>query len=150
MKRFGRVGVAFASAIIAAFIVSAISALIQYGANAKLEGILVGVIFDAYLVVPGLILALPFVIFVDRIDGWRLWSMAAVGFLIGPATIFAIALFVKVSEDGAVFDEEHLEWWCLAAAISALTTALYLTTLKTCYSDLVQSKPPGIIGPLST
>jgi hypothetical protein len=72
---------------------------------------------------------LPFILLGPSIEGQRIYVLAAIGILIGPAVIGAINLYGWYFERNAGTD---FGWRVvsLATVISSLTTGFYLTLLK--------------------
>jgi len=79
--------------------------------------------------IPGWIVALPFILFRPNIEGHRIYVLATIGILIGPAIIGTLNLCSWCIDRSAGTD---FGWRVvlLATVISALTTGIYLTLLK--------------------
>ena len=92
------------------------------------------VYFDSWVVVlsvPGWLLAIPIVLLVRNIRGWRFWLYCAVGACFGPALILAAALYSAVrTPNFAGFSGDSMSVVYLAGAISTVTTFLYLVMLR--------------------
>ena len=87
--------------------------------------------------VPGWLIALPILLFTPNIEGRRVYILACIGTLIGPATIGAINLCVWLVDRNAGTD---FGWGfvLIATVISALTTSIYLTFLKLSLRNRIQ------------
>jgi hypothetical protein len=128
MTRWKRVGLSFASAVIAE-IMTALAINIPGGRHLFLEHIFGFIYFASFLVIPGWLLALPVLLFLKRTDGWHLGLMALIGISIGPFIDLGMDLWSFLSSPTAIFNI-YLPWLYMATAISAIATALYLTALK--------------------
>ena len=87
--------------------------------------------FDPWVIVmslPGWVLAIPIVLLVKNIGGWRFWMYWAIGVSIGPALVLAVAMYSGPGLAGFAGGSVSLVY--LAAAISGLTTLLYLLLLQ--------------------
>ncbi len=87
--------------------------------------------FDPWVIVvslPGWVLAIPIVLLVKNIRGWRFWMYWAIGVCIGPALILGVALYSGPGLAAIPGGATSLIY--LAAAISGLTTLLYLLLLR--------------------
>jgi hypothetical protein len=79
----------------------------------------------------GWLVALPFVILASNFSGRRIWVLAAVGILIGPAVILAFALYSRLTlGDGAGFWPGASDFLLFAAIISAASTFSYLLLIR--------------------
>jgi hypothetical protein len=130
MSRWKRVVLSLASALGAQLIVGFVQCA-RGTRGALLEGLIVFMWFGAFLVIPGWIIALPIVLSFKRIDGWRIWIQALLGCLIGPLIMGLIGLFsVLTRPPTTTWAPGTISFVYLAAAISILATAIYLTTVK--------------------
>ena len=90
--------------------------------------------FDPWVIMlslPGWILAVPIVLLVTNIRGWRFWIYLAIGVCFGPAIILGKALYDAVrAPNFAGFPENSMSMVYLAGAISGLTTLFYLFLLR--------------------
>jgi hypothetical protein len=98
-------------------------------------GLLTGVIyFDTWVVVlsvPGWLLAIPIVLLVKNIRGWRFWMYCAIGVLFGPALILAIGFYSALRAPSfAGFPGDSMSVVYIATAVSGLATFLYLVLLR--------------------
>ena len=98
-------------------------------------GLLTAVVyFDTWVVllsVPGWLLAIPIVLLVRNIRGWRFWVYCAIGACFGPALILAVALFSAVrAPNFAGFPGDSMSVVYMAGAVSTVTTLLYLVKLR--------------------
>jgi hypothetical protein len=87
--------------------------------------------FDPWVIMlslPGWALAIPIVLLVKNIYGWRFWMYWVIGLCLGPAIILAVALYTGPGLGAIPFGSTSLVY--LAAAISGLTTLLYLLRLR--------------------
>jgi hypothetical protein len=91
-------------------------------------------IFDAWVVLlslPGWLLAIPIVLLVRNIRGWRFWIYCAAGACFGPALILAVALYSAVRVPNfAGFPGDSMSVVYMAGAVSTVSTLLYLVTLR--------------------
>ncbi len=81
------------------------------------------------LSLPGWALGVPFVLLVTNIRAWRFWMYWAIGLCIGPALILAVALYSGPGLAGFP-GSNSMSLFYLAAAISGLTTLIYLILLR--------------------
>lgn len=91
------------------------------------------VFFDYWVVLlslPGWLLAIPAVLLVKDLSGWRFWVYLALGSCIGPVLILGIASYFALSAPRFVgFPQNSMPTAGLAAGISCLTTLIYLLLL---------------------
>ena len=127
-NRWKRVGLSFASAIAADIII--IGAVATRNApGAKWDGFLLMSSFALCFILPAWLLTLPAVILIDKLNGWRLAILIAIGCLIGPTATAAMNIWslhenpTQIPHWPGVFDY-------FALAISITATILYLTILK--------------------
>jgi hypothetical protein len=81
--------------------------------------------------IPGWLLAIPFVLLVRNIRGWRFWMYLTLGACFGPALILGVELYSAVrgmSFEG--FPDHSTSVVYMAGAVSTLTTLLYLLLLR--------------------
>jgi hypothetical protein len=124
------------SAVVGAGVSGACAAAQQFVANShghlSAMGLWTAILFfDPWVIVlslPGWVLAIPIVLLVRNIRGWRFWMYWAVGILIGPVLIMAVALYSGPGLGGLPGGSMSLLY--LATAISALTTLIYLLLLR--------------------
>jgi hypothetical protein len=128
MTRWKRVGLSFASAIAAELLVC-LAVFWWNNHSAQWLGFLGFMSFTSVLVVPGWLLALPFLIFLKRTDAWHLGLMALIGVLIGPFIVLGLDVWSWLSSPTSLFTI-FVPWLYMATAISAVATAFYLTSLK--------------------
>jgi hypothetical protein len=98
-------------------------------------GLLTAILFfDGWLVVlslPGWLLAIPVVLLVTNIDGWRFWMYLAIGICFGPALIFAASWFAATRGLSlAGFAGGSMSLVYIAGAVSGLATLFYLFLLR--------------------
>jgi hypothetical protein len=90
--------------------------------------------FDPWVMVlslPGWALAIPVVLLVRNICGWRFWMYWATGVCFGPAIVLAVALYSAVlGPSFAGFPESSMSVVYVAGAVSGLTTLIYLLLLR--------------------
>lgn len=87
--------------------------------------------FDLWIIVPSLVvwvLAVPIVLLVRNIRGWRFWMYLAIGISIGPAVVLAVALYTGPGFAGILGSSMAAVY--LAGAVSGLTTLIYLLLLR--------------------
>jgi hypothetical protein len=125
MSRWKRTGLAFGSAFFSELLMSTILSLHDHSG---LVGIEAGLFAFSIFVLPGWLLSLPFILSINRIDGWRLWVLAVPGILIGPSVIAAWAIVCHVTEGESV--RSFFDVGGVATAISFISTAIYLTAFK--------------------
>jgi hypothetical protein len=136
MSRGKRIALSFVSAIVAELLVFAAISL-RSPAGARLDGFLIAFGFALYFVIPCWVLSLPAVVLIDPINRGRLWTLAAIGILIGPATMLAFDLWMWWHHPTTTIKWPGL-WDYDAAAISFVATILYLTLLKTSSGRRIQ------------
>jgi hypothetical protein len=90
--------------------------------------------FDCWVVafsLPGWVLAIPFVLLVKNIEGWRFWMYWVIGSCFGPALMVAVGLNNGLrSTNFELFFQNAMTMMRLAIPISCLTTLLYLLLLR--------------------
>jgi hypothetical protein len=80
---------------------------------------------------PGWLLAIPIVLAVRNIAGWRFWMYFALGTFIGPIWILSMGLYFSlVSPHHAGFAPGPSDLYYRAVAVSSLTTLIYLLLLR--------------------
>ena len=87
--------------------------------------------FDLWIIIPSLVvwvLALPIVLLVRNIRGWRFWMYWAIGIAIGPAVVLVVALYTGPGFAGILGSSMSAVY--LAGAVSGLTTLIYLLLLR--------------------
>ena len=133
------------SAVIGAATCGSIIAIPQFLSNAHSRissmGLLTGVIyFDTWVVVlsvPGWLLAIPIVLLVRNIRGWRFWMYCAIGILFGPALILAVGFYSALRAPSfAGFPGDSMSVVYIAGAVSGLTGFLYLVLLRSAQNRL--------------
>jgi hypothetical protein len=129
MTRWKRFGISIASLAIAELIFSLIFAIQASPQKHWWTGAVAGLAAISIFAIPGWILTLPIILSVQKITGRHLWVLGVIGTLIGPFVIGAIDLISWKLDRSAGTD---FEWGVIgiATAISFLTTALYLASLK--------------------
>ena len=125
------------SAVVGAGVSGACGAAQQFIANAHGHlspmGLWTAILFfDPWVIMlslPGWALAVPIVLLVRNIRGWRFWMYWVIGLCLGPALILAVTLY---SGPGlaAFTGNNSMSPFYLAAAISGLTTLIYLLLLR--------------------
>jgi hypothetical protein len=84
-----------------------------------------------FLSLPGWLLAVPVVLLVRNIQGWRFWMYWGLGLLFGPAMILGISLYSTVrAPNFAGFPGNSISLVYLAGAISGLSSLIYLLLLR--------------------
>jgi hypothetical protein len=78
---------------------------------------------------PGWLLAIPIVLGVRDIDGWRFWVYFALGIGIGPLTLLGMKLYFSLASHAA-FVPGPIELYIRPVAVSSLTTLIYLLLLR--------------------
>jgi hypothetical protein len=78
---------------------------------------------------PGWLLAIPIVLAVRRVDGLRFWMYFALGIGIGPLTFLGMQLYFALASHAA-FVPGPIEFYLRPAAVSSLTTLIYLLLLR--------------------
>jgi len=128
MTRLKRVGLSFACAIAAELLVC-LPMFWWNNHSAEWLGFLGFVAYTSVLVVPGWIIALPFLLFLRRTDGWHLGLMVLIGVLIGPFIVLGLDLWYWLTVPTGMFTIFR-PWLYIATAISVVATAIYLTAFK--------------------
>lgn len=75
-------------------------------------------------------ITLPFVLMINRFDGWRFWFLAVSGSLIGPALSIALNLGIRLAEHQRFDIVEGWKVESVVTAISLIGTSLYLGFLR--------------------
>jgi hypothetical protein len=78
---------------------------------------------------PGWLLAIPIVLAVRHVYGWRFWMCFALGIGIGPLTFLGMQLYFALASHAA-FVPGPIEFYLRPAAVSSLTTLIYLLLLR--------------------
>jgi hypothetical protein len=90
--------------------------------------------FDPYVItlsLPGWVLAVPIVLLVRNIRGWRFWMYCAVGTFFGPFLILAVASYSAFRGPSlAGFPGNSMSTVYMAAAVSGLSSLIYLLLLR--------------------
>jgi len=129
----------FASMLIGASVTGAAVSAREILANAhgRISGI--GLLISALgfstwvivLSVPGWLLAIPVVLLVRNVRGWRFWMYFALGACFGPVLILGVEFYSAVrgmSFEG--FPSHSMSVVYMAGAVSTSTTLLYLLLLR--------------------
>jgi hypothetical protein len=103
----------------------------RFNAMALLTTIL---FFDSWVIalsVPGWVLAIPMVLLVRNVAGWRFWMYWAIGICFGPAMILAIGVYstVRGMSFTGVFGG-YASTVYMAGAVSGLSSLIYLLLLR--------------------
>lgn len=125
-----------ASAVVGAGVAGACAAAQQVIVNSHGHLSAMGVwtailFFDPWVIVlslPGWALAVPIVVLVTNIRGWRFWMWWAIGICLGPALVMVVALYSGPGFGGLPGSSMSAVY--LAAAVSGLTTLIYLLLLR--------------------
>jgi hypothetical protein len=140
MTRLKLVGWSLLSAILAE-VIAGLALCLPGSPGLRLEGLFGFFYFATFLVIPGWILALPFVLTINRLSGWRIWLVGVVGCCIGPALLISADLLVIVVGDSTAtltFDQTNRNLVLLATGISILSTALYIAFVKLSTRDSIK------------
>jgi hypothetical protein len=90
--------------------------------------------FDPWVIIvslPGWALAIPIVLLVKDIRGWRFWMYWGIGICFGPALVLAVAVFAATRGISfAGFPGNSMSVVYIAGAVSGLTTLIYLLFLR--------------------
>jgi hypothetical protein len=80
---------------------------------------------------PGWLIAIPIVLAVTNLQGWRFWALLCVGAAIGPVVIFAFGVYGHLTSPRSAFAWHAVRSLsAIAAGVSTLTTLIYLCVLK--------------------
>lgn len=107
-------------------IVGTVPTALRYGARYALPAVQIMPVYLLFAL-PGLVLALPFVLFFKNAKGYRAWIMLAVGSIIGPAFL---GIWAVLASHG------HFSWQANGAAlfmsvwIGLPTTVFYVVLLR--------------------
>ena len=129
----------FVSAVLGAGACGAVAASQQVVTNAhghlSAEGLWTAIVFfDPWVIalsLPGWFLALPLILLIRNVSGWRFWICWAIGIALGPVIILVVAWvaasrgLVLAGLPGGLASAYYL-----ATAISALTSLLYLLLVR--------------------
>jgi hypothetical protein len=108
------------------------SALAQRGftpPSVRMSGALMSFSFVLVYSAPGWLLALPAVLAIRTVDGWRLWFSAVLGSSIGPGVMYGMALYFSLRTGYFGFPEANV-WTVTAAVISVVATLTYIYFMK--------------------
>jgi len=84
-----------------------------------------------YLVIPGWLISLPIVLFINGNTRWQVFTLATLGILIGPFVILSIALYAEwMNPSHGTWAKGSMEFVYIATAISIIATTIYLIGLK--------------------
>lgn len=90
--------------------------------------------FDPWVItlsLPGWVLAIPMVLLVRNIAGWRFWMYWAIGICFGPAMILAVGFYSAArGMSFAGFPGNYASTVYLAGAVSGLSSLIYLLLLR--------------------
>jgi len=138
-NRWKRAGISFASAIASELLVGVGAASID-GPSLFIEHVFGFVYFASFLVIPGWLIALP-IILRKRFDRLTAWQQVAIGTLMGPSIMVAIGIYGGIeSGTGFAYKVEAFRLLYIAIGVSFLTSAIYVTALRFCFSkDFVQN-----------
>ena len=137
MSWWKRASLSITSAMIATVIVDYLMLLVD-NPHFDLATLESSMMWFLYLVIPGWLIALPFVILIGRADGWRFWLLACVGICIGPAIILLFDAYMKLHFPDGTLTPGAIEIVYLATGISTFATAIYLTVLRLCTRRSIQ------------
>jgi hypothetical protein len=129
MSRWKRVGLSFASALIADVMVAS-AVMLHDQPRIHFASLIFSSIAFLYLVIPGWLISLPVILFIEGNTRLKLFIRAAIGILIGPFVILSIALYAQWTSPSSTWAQGSMEFVYIATAISIIATTLYLTTLK--------------------
>jgi len=99
-------------------------------AHVSANGLLLFVCYALIFSIPGWLLALPIVFVVANFRGWRFWMYWVIGSAIGPVVILGFALYSFLKSPKSAGFSPPIELVYLAAAVSSLTTLIYLLLTK--------------------
>jgi hypothetical protein len=127
--RWRRIGLSFASAIVAEVLVAIDVAFID-GRHLLFEHIFGFLYFASILVVPGWLLALP-IILQQRFYNLSVWLRVLIGTLIGPTIMVGIGIYGGLANSsGFGYSREAYNLLYIATGISFLASAIYLAALE--------------------
>ncbi len=90
--------------------------------------------FDPWVItlsLPGWVLALPLILLVRQVQGWRFWMYWGIGICFGPAMILGIGLYSAARAPSfAGFPASYASTAYLSGAISGLASLIYLLLLR--------------------
>ena len=88
--------------------------------------------------VPGLLLAIPIILTLTNIRGWRFWIYLAIGSSIGPLLILGFGLYIFLAEPNVGGLMAHgAPVIGLATAVSCLTSLFFLLLLRRVQAAMV-------------
>jgi hypothetical protein len=130
MTRWKRVGLSFASAIIAELVIG-FACGISDGKRLLFEHTFGFIYFSSFLIIPGWLIALPIIVIPNKANHLPIWQLGLMGAFIGPGIMFPIGIYFAIANHTS-FNYVREAWYLvgIATLVSALTTAIYLTTLK--------------------
>lgn len=123
-------------------IISAIASIFIFGIAVAIESLVtrgadpsgafvLACLATSYLGIPCWILALPIILWITNIEGWRLWGVFALGASLGPLVILGIASYTAISSTTFVgFAQGSGIFIWMAMGVSSLATLLYLLLLR--------------------
>ena len=130
MTRWKRVGLSFASAIIADVVVAS-GVMLRDRSLIHFSFLFFSSVAFLYLVIPGWLISLPIVLFIDGNTRWQLFTLATLGVLIGPFVMLSIALYAEwTNPSHGTWAKGSIEFVYIATAISIIATTIYLTSIK--------------------
>ena len=105
--------------------------------------------FDPWVItlsMPGWVLAIPIVLLVRNIAGWRFWMYWAIGICFGPAMILAIGFYSAVRGPSfAGFPGNYASTVYLAGAVSGLSSIFYLLLLRIAQARAAHSESAAVV-----
>jgi hypothetical protein len=130
MTRWKRVGLSLLSAVIAELLMG-FAFSVPDGKHLFFERAFGFAYLASYLVIPGWLIALPIIVIPNKAAHRPTWQLGLIGSSIGPGIMFAIGTYFAIANHSGIHYKREA-WYLagLAALISVITTATYLTCLK--------------------
>ncbi len=130
MTRWKRVGLSLLSAVIAELLMG-FAFSVPDGKHLFFERAFGFAYLASYLVIPGWLIALPIIVIPDKAAHRPTWQLGLIGSSIGPGIMFAIGIYFAIANHSGI-NYKREAWYLagLAALISIISTAIYLTSLK--------------------
>jgi len=105
---------------------------VRYGRAFSVDSCFWYSVFTFVFGLVGWTLALPIVLTITSVQGWRFWSLLALGTGIGPLVVFALAVYSAISSSNYTmsYAPEAKNIVFVALAVSFMTTLIYLVLLR--------------------
>jgi len=138
----------FLSVVVSCLVCNALLALGEATVNSNAQSnsgeFLPGLALVLLCSLPGWVLAIPVVLIVTNIRGWRFWMYWAFGSAIGPLLMLGVAFYESLTDPSrGEFVQQVNPLIGLAAAISCATTLIYMQLLRRAQRAAAEKPAPS-------